>query len=121
MHHFTEEKFNAETYLIFLENVIAKQFYKKQVCYIQDNAPYHKDGDVWKWFSENKDWLHVTNLPPYCPELNATEYVWHHTRVMGIHNQHFDSKEEIITNLEKTFYDIRKNPKQITGYLAPFL
>ena len=121
IHHFEKEKFNAETYLIFLEKVLAKSFYPKPVCYIQDNASYHKDGDVWKWFSENKHWLHVKNLPPYCPELNATEHIWHHTRVSGIHNQHFDSKEKIITNLEKVFYDIRRNPKQIKGYLHPFL
>jgi len=121
IHHFEKEKFNAETYLIFLETVIAKHFYPRQVCYIQDNASYHKDRDVWQWFSENKHWLHVKNLPPYCPELNATEYIWHHTRVSGIHNQHFDSKEKIITNLEKVFHDIKKQPQQIEGYLSSFL
>jgi transposase len=121
IHHLEEEKFNAESYLIFLESVLAKHFYPKQVCYIQDNASYHKDSEVWQWFSENKHWLHVKNLPPYCPELNATEYIWHHTRVSGIHNQHFDSKEEIIANLEKVFHGIRNNPKQIEGYLRPFL
>ncbi len=121
IHHFEDEKFNAKTYLKFLETVIAKRFYKKQICYIQDNASYHKDSDVWEWFSENKRWLHVKNLPPYCPELNATENIWHHTRVNGIHNQYFDSKEKIITNLEKIFYNIRKNPNMIEGYMRPFL
>ena len=101
--------------------MLARKFYPKQVCYIQDNASYHKHSDVWEWFAENKHWLHVKNLPPYCPELNATEYIWHHTRVAGIHNQYFDSKDQIITALEKVFQDIRKNPKQIKGYLKPFL
>ncbi len=63
----------------------------------------------------------MKNLPPYCPELNATEHVWHHTRVSGIHNQHFDSKEKIVANLEKVFFDMQKNPKQIEGYMHPFL
>lgn len=107
--------------MIFLETVLAKNYYPKQVCYIQDNASYHKDSDVWKWFSENKHWLHVKNLPPYCPELNATECIWHHTRVKGIHNQYFDSTAKIIANLEEVFHDIQKDPKQIEGYLHPFL
>ena len=121
IHHFEDEKFNAKTYLIFLEEIFAKKFYRKKVLYIQDNASYHKDSNVWNWFSENKKWLHVKNLPPYCPELNATEHVWHYTRVSGIHNQHFDTKEKIIDNLEEVFFNIRKNPKQIEGYMKPFL
>jgi transposase len=121
IHHFEDEVFNAKTYLYFLENVFAKNFHKKQVCYIQDNASYHKDSNVWEWFDENKDWLHVKNLPPYCPELNAAEHIWHHTRVSGIHNQYFDSKDQIIHNLEQVFFDIRKKPKLIEGYMRPFL
>jgi hypothetical protein len=26
---------------------------------IQDNASYHKDGEVWAWFGENRHWLEV--------------------------------------------------------------
>lgn len=107
--------------MLFLENVLAKAYYPKPVIYIQDNAPYHKNADVWKWFSENQHWLHVKNLPPYCPELNATETIWHYTRVNGIHNHHFDSREKIIENLEKVFSDIQKHPFKISGYMQPFL
>lgn len=105
----------------FLEKVIARQFYPQQVYYIQDNAPYHKDGTVWEWFKANKSWIHVKNLPPYCPELNATENIWHHTRMNGIHNKYFDSKDEIEITLRKIFLDIQKYPEQIEGYLRPFL
>jgi transposase len=121
IHHFETEKFNAKTYLNFLETVVAKKYYPRKIFYIQDNASYHKDSEVWDWFSENKKWLQVKNLPPYCPEFNATEHIWHHTRVKGIHNQHFNSKEQIIDNLEKVFFNIKKHPKQIQGYLHSFL
>ncbi len=30
---------------------------------IQDNATYHKDGDVWAWFDANRHWLEVHQLP----------------------------------------------------------
>jgi len=66
--------FNAETYLVFLEQ-IARRFYPGPVIFIQDNAAYHKDKDVWSWFSKNRPWLEVHNLPPYSPEFNATERI----------------------------------------------
>lgn len=121
MHQFAEKKFNASTYINFLEKVVAKEFYPRHVMYIQDNASYHKNSDVWNWFSENQNWIHVKNLPPYCPELNATETIWYYTRMNGMHNQYFNSMEEIIRNLKKVFSGIRKNSKSIAGYLNPFL
>jgi len=121
MYQFADKKFNASSYIHFLESVLARKFYPNPVIYIQDNASYHKDREVWAWFSENSHWLHVRNLPPYCPELNATETIWHYTRMNGIHNQYFDSADKIVLNLEKVFFGIRKNPKSIAGYLRPFL
>ena len=70
---------------------------------------------------ENKEWLFVKNLPPYCPELNATECIWHYTRIKGTHNQYFDTKEEIQRKLETVFSGIQRNPKEINRYIRPFL
>lgn len=115
-----DEVFNAETYLDFLEQ-IAKKYHRKKICYIQDNASYHKDKDVWAWFGEHRRQIEVFNLPPYSPELNAIETVWHHVRMTGTHNRYFDSRDEIVDTLHQVFGDIRKNPSQIRGYMAPFL
>jgi transposase len=76
---------------------------------------------VWAWFKENERWLYVKNLPPYCPELNATEYIWHHTRMQGTHNQYFHTKQKIEEMLEKIFAAIQKRPQEIQGYIRPFL
>jgi transposase len=116
-----EEEFNAESYLDFLEKVVTKKYYPRHVCYIQDNAAYHKDEDVQEWFNANQSWFHVKNLPPYCPELNATEFIWHFVRMEGVHNQYFDSKDEIKRSLKKVFSEIQRNPETIQGYMRPFL
>ncbi len=121
LYNFANEKFNAESYIDFLEKIIAKNYYRQKVIYIQDNAPYHKNKIVLEWFNENYKWIILKNLPAYCPELNATESIWHYTRMEGIHNQYFDSKDEIRKNLEKIFRDIQKNPEKIQGYINPFL
>ncbi len=115
-----DEVFNEQTYLVFLEQ-IARQYYGKHIFYIQDNASYHKSEDGWLWFKEHRKNIEVFNLPPYSPELNAIETLWHHTRVKGTHNRYFETKEEIIDVLIRVFRSIQKNPNQIRGYLTPFL
>lgn len=111
--------FNSSTYLSFLEK-IARKYHKKKVFYIQDNASYHKDGDVWLWFSDNRKWLEVYNLPPYSPEFNATERLWQHTRKVGTHNRYFATEQELSSTLFSVFNNIQKYPQTIQGYLKPF-
>ena len=115
-----DEVFNAKTYLKFLETV-AKANHGRRVYYIQDNASYHKDKNVWEWFGDNRKWLEVTNLPPYSPEFNAQEPLWKYTRKSGTHNKCFNSQDELLDVLEKVFQGVQKNPDRIRGYLAPFL
>lgn len=114
-----DEVFNAETYLHFLDQV-ARKYHRRRVFYIQDNASYHKDADVWAWFKENRRWIEVYNLPPYSPEFNAAEPLWKHTRKVGTHNRYFETQDEIIETLDRVFHSIQKNPDQIRGYLRPF-
>lgn len=116
----TDERFNADSYIKFLEQ-IGSRFFPKKVLYIQDNAAYHKDSDVWTWFNENRKWIEVYNLPPYSPELNATERLWHHTRVSGTHNRYFDSVDNLYDTLISVFRSMQKDPRRIEGYLKPFL
>ena len=66
-----ETVFNATTYLGFLEQ-LARPYRRQGAILIQDNASYHKDAEVWKWFKSNRHWLEVHQLPPYSPELNPT-------------------------------------------------
>lgn len=118
--YYRDEVFNAQTYLRFLQR-IAGIYHGRKVHFIQDNAPYHKDGRVWEWFKANRSWLEVHNLPPYSPELNAQEPLWKHTRQNGTHNRCFKSQEEIYETLVKVFAGMQRNPSQIEGYLQPFL
>lgn len=115
-----EEVFNTVTYLGFLEQ-IARHYYPRPVIWIQDNASYHKHGDVWAWFSEHRHWWEVVNLPPYSPEFNATERLWHHTRMTGTHNRYFTSQEELNATLTRVFRSMQRQPSQIRGYMQPFI
>lgn len=111
--------FNSETYIDFLEQLVHR-FYPGPVLYIQDNASYHKNKDVWSWFRENRDWFEVYNLPPYSPEFNATERLWHHVRITGTHNRYFRTEQELVDTLTRVFRSMQRKPDQIRGCLRPF-
>ena len=78
-HYQQDRVFNAVTYLAFLESLVGR--YRRQGAIpIQDNASSHKQGVVWDWFSRNRAWLEVHQLPPYSPEFNPTERLWQYAR-----------------------------------------
>ena len=118
-----ESVFNAQTYLCFLDQLASscRRSRTKRIHLIQDNASYHKDKNVWAWFKDNRKWLEVHQLPAYSPEFNATERLWHHTRITGTHNRYFATEGELLETLMCVFRGIQKNPSQIQGYLRPFL
>lgn len=114
-----EEVFNAKTYRHFLED-LAREYYPRKTNLIQDNASYHKETGIWGWFKENRKWLEVFQLPPYSPQFNAVERLWHPVRITGTHNRYFISREELLDTLERVLTGIQKDPNQIRGYLMPF-
>ena len=118
----TSESFNSETYIAFLENHLLPNYYTQshRIYLIQDNASYHKKPETYNWFQDNRKYIEVFNLPPYSPELNAEERLWHHTRMYVTHNQYYDTKEELCSNLFATFKNMQNNPKSIEGMLRPF-
>jgi len=87
---------------------------------IQDNASYHKKPETYEWFQANRKYVEVFNLPPYSPEFNAVERLWHYTRMCATHNRYFETKELLCEELFATFKQMQDNPKSIEGYLLPF-
>jgi transposase len=118
-HYRDDIVFNATTYLGFLEQ-LARHYRRHGAILIQDNASYHKDREVWRWFSANRHWLEVHQLPPYSPELNPTERLWQHTRKSGTHNRYFATKDELSGTLSRVFADMQAYPETIRPYLLPF-
>ena len=116
------EYFNADTYVAFLDQCLMPSFYRRnhRVFLIQDNASYHKKPEVYDWFSAHRHKVEVYLLPPYSPEFNAVERIWHYTRKMATHNRYFDTPEELCSSLFETFGDIQQHPEKIMGRMTPY-
>ena len=116
------EYFNAQTYLSFVDQDLLPHYYRRghRVYLIQDNASYHKKPEVLQYFAQHHRHIEVFLLPPYSPDFNATERLWHYTRVHSTHNRYFDRPEALCESLFTTFREIQRYPQEIHGLLKPF-
>jgi len=115
-----EAMFNGETYTAFLSS-LARHYRRQEVFLIHDNAPYHDAPEIKDWLNDHGHRFHLVSLPKYSPDLNAVERIWHHVRINATHNRYFPTKQEFVGVLGGALKDIADNPKQIAGYLSPFL
>lgn len=117
-----EETLEARSYIAFLKTTVSQFFENnRRIHYIQDNASYHKDGEVWRWFNENRRWIEVYNIPSYCPELNAAERLWKYTRKQGTHNRYFDSVDLLKSELGDIFENMNRKSSNIKNQINSFL
>ena len=117
-----ENYFQWETYLAFLEQVVVPAFYRRRhrIYLIQDNASYHKKQETYDWFQANRRYVEVFQLPPYWPELNATERIWNYTRKYVTHNRFFERPQDLCDALFSRFDYVRHHPREIEELLSPF-
>lgn len=118
-HFQADTVFNGATYTRFLGQLVQK-YPGRRIILIHDNVSYHRAPEVRQWLSQQRR-FELAALPPYSPELNAVEPIWHHTRLQATHNRYYPQTDEFIARLTATLRDIARYPRQIEGYLQPFL
>ncbi|MCF7708586.1 MAG: transposase, partial [Verrucomicrobia bacterium] len=97
------EVFNAETYLMFLKQVIRHRRRGKKQVIIVDNARYHRARLLRPWLDDHRNTLCLDYLPPYSPELNHIERVWKLTRRFCTHNRYFPELRHLVDAVQEQF------------------
>jgi transposase len=113
------DKFNGDSFIGLLGQLLP-QYQGRKIHLIADNAAYHKSPDVKKWLEAHEDQIEVHYLPPYSPELNATEYVWRKVRRMATHNRFFSTVAELRRKLLRRFNRFQGNPASLRQTVAAF-
>lgn len=77
---------NAESTIAFLADVEAAYPGKRVIHVVVDNARYYKNRDVTEWLAAPERRVRLVFLPPYSPNLNLIERLWHylHKYVIGV-------------------------------------
>ncbi len=96
--------FNAESFWDFLKQLRqASSRSGRKAVIILDNVRYHHAILHKDWRQENQESFQLEFLPAYSPELNSIERMWKTTRRLCIHNQYFESLDEVIESIEAQF------------------
>ncbi len=95
--------FNAETFQLFLAQLIRHKRKGKTIVVIVDNASWHKSRELQPWLEAHKGIIRLDYLPPYSPDLNAIERVWKLTRRLRTHNRYFKTLDELIETVCEQF------------------
>jgi len=120
--HWRREKvFNGQTYTDFLDQIAESHPRRKKIYLVHDNAAHHKSEEVRDWLARHGHRFHLEHLPPYSPEFNATERIWHYMRIQATHNRYYADETEFVLSLESSLQKIQSNPHLVSGYLQPFL
>jgi transposase len=92
---------NSATFISFLEELLVKQYPKRRVVLVMDNAAYHKSASALAALSLFEHRAMIFWLPPYCSELNPIELFWRYLKDHACANKLQDNIEEVVKAAEK--------------------
>ncbi len=96
------ERFNADTFLAFIEQLL-RYYSGKKIKQVVDKAPRHKTKGLRRWLMEIKHLIEVHFLRKYWPKLNAAEYIGKETRKWASHNRFFGALKDLKDSLFRRF------------------
>ena len=97
------EKFCAESFLAFLQDLITRRRKGRKMVVVLDNARYHHARMLAPWLKKHRKQLRLDFLPPYSPDLNHQERVWKLTRRLVTHNTYFPLLNELVEAVLRQF------------------
>ena len=100
-HTETSGRFNGESYVEFLKQLLA--YYKGKIILIEDGAPYHGSNVVKDFKSENVTRLTIERLPAFSPDYNPIEKLWKNTKRDSTHMKYFKTFEDLYDSVITTF------------------
>ncbi|MDM8556398.1 transposase [Desulfococcaceae bacterium HSG7] len=97
-----EDKFNGESYIIFLKKVSAQ--YNRPVIPVEDGAPYRGAKAVKTFLeSEGEERISIYRLLSYSPDFNPIEKLWKNTKRDATCCKFFPTSDDIRASVVKAF------------------
>lgn len=89
-----------------------------RIVLIWDGLRAHRGAKVAEYLSNNKDWLTVSWLPPYAPDLNPVEAFWSAAKGEPTANQTPDTLAEIEYSLRAYRDRVADEQDRLYGFLS---
>ena len=113
-----QDRFNALTFLNFLQLLVQHHRPGRKIILVVDNARWHHAKLLKPWLEENKERIELFFLPAYSPDLNVIERVWKLTRRLCTHNRFFATLEELIDSVFAQFKEWEKENQTLARLCA---
>ena len=110
-HTETSGRFNGESYVEFLKQLLA--YYKGKIILIEDGAPYHGSNVVKDFKSANVNRLTIERLPAFSPDYNPIEKLWKNTKRDSTHMKYFKTFEDLHDSVITTFKTYMQDASKI--------
>ena len=108
LHWMVTEKMNTENMSVFLKRV-AEAHIDRHVVMVVDGASSHRAKAL-----EVPDNMSLIRLPPYSPELNPTEILWHELREKRCANRVFESLDAVCSEVLVGLQEFASHSKAVT-------
>ena len=93
--HISDHK-NTDAFLELLEKIRTQKPSDRKVQLVMDNAPYHRSNKTQEYLNDESNSLEPFWLPPYSPELNLIERVWHYLKEKVTNNYFFGTFQRLM-------------------------
>ena len=107
--------YNGNAIVRFLRNLLKRK--RKKILIIWDGASSHISKEVKAFLKTSlgqKVWLE--KLPPYAPELNASEQVWNYLKNVQLKNTCARNVKELQSMAIQNLEELKNNPKMVKKF-----
>jgi transposase len=112
-----DEQYTAETFLAFLQKILAA-YPTGNLVVVLDNARIHHAKLLQAFLDEQRNRLTLVFLPPYSPQFNIVEGLWKWLKSNVINNVFYSTVSEIRLRVGQFMDEIIKDPRNVIDRLC---
>jgi len=107
-------RFNAAFFIEVLKRFVKRM--RRPCFFIVDGHPSHRANLVKKYIASTKGKVELYFIPPYAPDLNPDEFVWHHIKTNGISKKPLRKNESLTVRVTNDLEEIKNKPKLVRSF-----
>lgn len=107
-------RLNSGVFIQFLKDFLRGR--ARSVLLVVDGLPAHKARSVSAYVQSLEGRLELHFLPPYAPDLNPDEFVWHHAKQNGVSKRRLRENESLVARVNADLENIKRRKSLVRSF-----